>query len=80
MKKQNDRPTKEDMYFRYKSTLDWLKRTVDKLPDPNDRPATSEELVHVAWIALSALTFFGDFEEFEQKQDQENEKEGSSHE
>lgn len=75
-------PTKEELLYWYKSSLSWLKETVNELPDPEERLATSKELSHVAWIALGVNANLEHVEEFEQKQkeEQESKKEGSSHE
>lgn len=84
MIKQNNEPTKEEMLYWYKHSLSWLKEMVDKLPEPDERLATTKELAAVAWYALGVNAHLEDIEEFEQKQgqnqDQESKKEGSSHE
>ena len=80
MTKQSNEPTKEDLLFRYEHSLSWLKELVDELPEPGERLATTKELATVAWYALGVNAYLADIEEFEQKQEQESKKEGSSHE
>lgn len=80
MTKQNNEATKEELLYWYKSSLSWLKKMVDELPEPEERLATTKELAAVAWYALGINAHLEDIEEFEQKQDQESKKEGSSHE
>jgi hypothetical protein len=84
MTKQSNEPTKEELLYWYKHSLSWLKETVDELPEPEERLATTKELAAVAWYALGVNAHLEGIEEFEQKQEQnqeqESKKEGSSHE
>ena len=80
MIKQSKKPAKEELLYWYKSSLSWLKKMVNELPEPEERLLTTKELAAVAWYALGVNAHLEDIEEFEQKQDQESKKEGSSHE
>lgn len=80
MIKQSNRPAKEDLLFRYKHSLSSFKEMVSELPEPEERLATTKELARAAWYALGVNAYLEDIEEFEQKQEQESKKEGSSHE
>lgn len=80
MIKQSNKPAKEELLYWYKSSLSWLKKMVNELPEPEERLLTTKELAAVAWYALGVNAHLEDIEEFEQKQDQESKKEGSSHE
>lgn len=84
MTKQDNEPTKEELLYWYKSSLSWLKKMVNELPEPEERLLTTKELAAVAWYALGVNAHLEDIEEFEQKQEQnqeqESKKEGSSHE
>lgn len=72
--------TKEDLLFSYKRSLSSFKELVSELPEPEERLATTKELARAAWYALGVNAYLEDIEEFEQKQEQESKKEGSSHE
>lgn len=80
MIKQSNEPAKEELLYLYKSSLSWLKKMVNELPEPEERLLTTKELAAVAWYALGVNAHLEDIEEYEQKQEQESKKEGSSHE
>ncbi len=82
MIKQSNEPAKEELLYWYKSSLSWLKKMVNELPEPEERLLTTKELAAVAWYALGINAHLEDIEEYEQKQEQtqESKKEGSSHE
>lgn len=80
MIKQSNEPAKEDLLFRYTHSLSSFKEMVSELPEPEERLATTKELAKAAWYALGVNAYLEDIEEFEQKQEQESKKEGSSHE
>lgn len=53
----------------YTSSLYWLKELVNRLPDPEERLATSKELSYIALVALSVNSKLEDIEELAQEQE-----------